>query len=317
MAPGSAPTNQYAFFDGRIVPIAEATVSVMNHALNYGTGVFGGLRAYWNAEQEQLFIFRPLDHFERFLQSTSLLRIQVPHTAEQLSDIVAELLRTENYQENVYIRPLAYKNLNGIGVRLHDVPDALTIWAIPFGRYIQNEEGAHVCFSSWNRVDDNAIPARGKISGSYANSALIKSDAVLSGYDEALVLNNDGHVSEASASNVFIVRKGVVITPPVSANVLEGITSRTLIQLLRDDLGIEVVEREIDRTEVYIADEVFLCGTGVQIAAVTKVEHRPIGSGQMGDITLRLRDLFRDVVNGRVEKYSHWLSPVYQKQRVV
>jgi branched-chain amino acid aminotransferase len=316
MAPSSTPTNQYAFFDGRIVPIAEATVSVMNHALNYGTGVFGGLRAYWNAKQEQLFVFRPLDHFERFLQSASLLRMNIPYTAEELSDIVAELLRAENYQENAYVRPLAYKNLNGIGVRLHDVPDALTIWAIPFGRYIQNEEGAHVTFSSWNRVDDNSIPARGKISGSYANSALIKSDAMLSGYDEALVLNNDGHVSEASASNIFIVRKGVVITPPVSSNVLEGITRRTIIELLRDDLGVEVVEREIDRTEVYIADEVFLCGTGVQVAAVTKVEHRTIGTGQMGDITLSVRDLYHDVVSGNVEKYSAWLSPVYQKEQV-
>jgi branched-chain amino acid aminotransferase len=310
MAPYSTPNNQYAFFDGRIVPIAEATISVMNHALNYGTGVFGGLRGYWNTDQQQLYVFRPLDHFERFLQSAALLRIQLPYGAEALTDIVAELLRTENFQENIYIRPLAYKNLNGIGVRLHDVPDALTIWAIPFGRYIQNEEGAHVCFSSWNRVDDNAIPARGKI------SALIKSDAVLSGYDEALVLNADGHVSEASASNIFIVRKGVVITPPVSSNVLEGITRRTMIQLLREDLGIEVVEREIDRTEVYIADEVFLCGTGVQVAAVTKVEHRPIGSGQMGDITLSLRDLYHDVVSGRVEKYRAWLSPVYQTEQV-
>jgi branched-chain amino acid aminotransferase len=286
----------------------------MNHALNYGTGVFGGLRAYWNDEQEQLFVFRPLDHFERFLQSASLLRIQVPYNKEELTEIVADLLRAENYHENAYIRPFAYKNLNGIGVRLHDVPDALTVWAIPFGRYIENEEGAHVCFSSWNRVDDNSIPARGKISGSYANSALIKSDAVLSGYDEALVLNNDGHVSEASAANIFIVRKGVVITPPVNANVLEGITRRTMIELLRDDLGVEVVERDIDRTEVYVADEVFLTGTGVQIAAVTKVEHRIIGSGQMGDITLTLRDLFHKVVSGRVEKYSGWLSPVYQQE---
>ncbi len=316
MAPSAAPTNQYAFFNGKIVPIAEATVSVMNHALNYGTGVFGGLRAYWNDQQEQLFVFRPQDHFERFLQSVSLLRMQFPYTPEELTNIVAELLRAENYRENAYVRPLAYKNLNGIGVRLHDVPDALTIWAIPFGRYIQNEEGAHVGFSSWNRVDDNSIPARGKVSGSYVNSALIKSDAILSGYDEALVLNSDGHVSEASAANIFMVRKGVVITPPVTSNILEGITRRTMIQLLRDDLGIEVVEREIDRTEVYISDEMFLCGTGVQIASITRVEHRTIGTGVMGEITQNLHDLYHEVVSGKVEKYSAWLSPVYEKEHV-
>jgi branched-chain amino acid aminotransferase len=307
--------NQFAFFDGKIVPIAEAKVSVMSHALNYGTGVFGGLRGYWNAEEEQLFVFRPLDHYERFLQSAALLRIHLPYTSAQLSEITMQLLRAEQFSQNCYIRPLAYKNFEGIGVRLHDIPDAFTIWAIPFGRYIQKEEGAHVCFSSWHRVDDNAIPARGKIAGSYANSALIKSDAVLAGYDEALVLNHDGHVSEASASNVFIVRKGVAITPPVNANVLEGITRRTLIQLLRDELGVEVVERDIDRTEVYLADEVFLCGTGVQIAAVTRVEHRQIGTGQMGDLTVQLRDLYHDVVNGRVAKYREWLSPVYTEVR--
>jgi branched-chain amino acid aminotransferase len=308
--------NRFAFFDGKIVPIEQAKVSVMSHALNYGTGVFGGLRGYWNADEEQLYVFRPTDHFERFLHSAALLRISLPYTPEQLTEIVAELLRSEGYRENCYIRPLAYKNFEGIGVRLHDIPDAFTIWAIPFGRYIQKEEGAHVCFSSWKRVDDNSIPARGKIAGSYANSALIKSDAVLSGYDEALVLNEDGHVSEASASNVFIIRKGVAITPPVTANVLEGITRRTIIDLLRDELGVEVVERDIDRTEVYLADEVFLCGTGVQIAAVTKVEHRLIGSGQMGEITKQLRDLYHSVVNGRVAGYRGWLSPVYLKEAV-
>lgn len=309
-------TANYAFFDGKIVPIAEAKVSVMNHAFNYGTAVFGGLRGYWNVEEQQLFVFRPVDHFERLINSASLMRIQIPHTAEALRDILLELLRTEGFRENCYVRPIAYKAFEGIGVRLHDVADALAIWAMPFGRYIQKEEGAHVCFSAWRRVDDNAIPARGKVSGAYANSALIKSDAVLSGYDEALVLNDDGHVSEASASNVFIIRKGVAITPPVNANVLEGITRRTIMQLLREDLGVEVIERDIDRTEVYLADEMFLCGTGVQIAAVTQVEHRPIGSGAMGEITIKLRDYYHQVVGGQIPKYRDWLTPVYVTEAV-
>lgn len=303
--------TRFAFFKGGIVPIEQANVSIMNHALNYGTAAFGGIRAYWNAEEEQLFIFRPVEHFTRLLQSAALLRMSFPWTAQDLTQHLIELLRAEGYRENCYVRPLAYKDLNGIGVRLHDVPDSLSMWAMPFVKYIENDGGAHVHFSAWRRVDDNAIPARGKIAGSYVNSALIKSDAVLSGYDEALVLNQDGHVSEASAANIFVVRNGVVLTPPVNSNVLEGITRRTIIQLLRDDLGVEVVERDIDRTEVYLAEEMFLCGTGVQIAAVTKVEHRLVGDGKLGEITRRVRDYQNDVLYGRVAKYREWLTPVY------
>lgn len=305
---------KYAFFNGRIVPFEQATISVMTHALNYGTAVFGGLRGYWNPEQEQLFVFRPLDHFERFIQSASLLRIKLDTTPQALTDTLMELLRHENYHETCYIRPLAYKSAEMIGVRLHDVADAFTMFAIPFGRYVENEEGLHVGFSAWRRVDDNAIPARGKVAGAYANSALIKSDAILSGYDEALVLTNDGHISESSAANVFVIRKGVVYTPPVQSDILEGIVRRSIIELLRVELDIEVVERDIDRTEIYIADEAFLCGTGVQVAAITRVEHRPIGTGKMGPITQRLRDTFFDVVSGRISRYHHWLTPVYEKQ---
>lgn len=304
---------KYAFFDGKIVPIAEAKVSVMTHGLNYGTGVFAGMRAYWNEDEEQLFIFRAAEHFERFIQSASLMRIEIPYSVNQLTSILTELLCTEGFRENCYIRPLAYKSTEGIGVRLHDIDDAMTMFAFPFGSYIPNEGGAHVTFSSWTRVSDNAIPPRGKVSGSYANAALIKSDALLSGYDEALVLNDQGHISEASAANVFMVRKGVVITPPIQADVLEGITRRTLIQIMREDMNLEVVERDIDRTEVFISDEVFLCGTGVQLASVTKVDHRPIGSGKMGDITRRVRDLYFDAATGRNPKYRHWLTPVYPK----
>ncbi|PJF28139.1 MAG: branched chain amino acid aminotransferase [Phototrophicales bacterium] len=304
---------KYAFFGGRIVPIEQATVSVMTHGLNYGTGVFGGMRAYWNADEEQLFIFRSADHFERLKQSASLLRIDIPYSVDQLTGILTELLCAEGFRENCYVRPLAYKATEGIGVRLHNLEDAFTMFAIPFGSYIPNENGAHVTFSAWTRVSDNAIPPRGKIAGSYANAALIKTDAELAGYDEALVLNSDGHVSEASTANVFIVRKGVVITPPVQADVLEGITRRTLMQIMREEMGLEVVERDIDRTEVFIADEIFLCGTGVQVAAVTKVEHRQVGSGRIGAITEAVRDRYFDIVSGRVPQYRSWLTPVYPK----
>ncbi|NWG17584.1 MAG: branched-chain amino acid transaminase [Chloroflexi bacterium] len=312
----SEATTRFAFFKGQIVPIESAKVSVMTHALNYGTGVFGGLRGYWNEEQEQLYVFRIRDHMKRFIQSASLIRIEVKYSADELVNIITELLRAEGWRENCYIRPLAYKASELIGVRLHNLDDDVTIFSLPFGRYIQNEEGAHVCFSAWRRVEDNAIPARGKIVGAYANSALIKTDAALSGYDEAIVLNEDGHISEMSAANFFMIRDGVAITPPKQSNVLEGIVRRSLIQLLRDEMGVEVVERDIDRTELYIADEAFMCGTGVQVAAITKVEHRSIGTGSIGPITDRLRNLFFDVVSGRVDKYRDWLTPVYQNEPV-
>jgi branched-chain amino acid aminotransferase len=310
---GMTAKPKFAFFEGKIVPIEEAKVGVMTHAFNYGTGVFAGMRAYWNADEEQLFIYRPYEHFERLHQSASLMRIKLPYTPDELTSILAELLRTEGFHENVYIRPVAYKSTEMIGVRLHDVDDGFTMFSLPFGSYIPNEDGAHVTFSAWRRVEDNAIPARGKVVGAYANSALIKSDAILAGFDEALVLNESGHVSESSASNIFMVRKGVLITPPIYSNVLEGITRRSLIEIARD-LGIEVVEREIDRTEVYIADEMFLCGTGVQVAAITRVDHRPIGNGKYGEITRTLRDRYFDAAHGRLNAYRHWLSPVYTEE---
>jgi branched-chain amino acid aminotransferase len=313
MSKMSLPPNgpKFAYFEGQIVPIEQAKISIMAHALNYGTAAFGGLRGYWNDEQHQLYLFRPIDHFTRLRQSADILMIDVPHTAEGLRDILIDLLRAEDYHENIYIRPLVYKAEPGIGVKLHDIKGDFCMFALPYGRYVSKEEGLSVGTSSWRRVDDTMIPARGKIAGAYANSALIKTEANLNGFDEAIVLSQDGHVSEASAANIFIYRKGKVITPPVSANVLEGITRQTIITLLTQELGLDVVEREIDRTELYSASEAFLTGTGVQIAAVTSVDHRKVGTGLMGDIVKQLRAVFFDVVRGELPKYHEWLQPVY------
>lgn len=310
MASRAARPN-YAFFEGEIVPFEQATLSVMNHTFNYGTGAFGGLRGFWNEEEEELFVFRPLDHFKRLLNSARLLTFELDYTPQQLADILFELLRREGWRENVYIRPLVYVKNEQIGVKLHDLDYGITMFSLPFGSYVPNEEGTSVTFSSWHRVDDNVIPARGKIIGAYANSALIKTDAQRAGFDEALVLNTDGHVSEGSAANFFMVRDEMVITPPTTANILEGITRRSVIQLLRHEMGLDVVERPIDRTEVYLAEEAFFCGTGVQVAAITSVDHRPVGTGQIGPIVSRLRELYFDVVTGRVEKYRFWNAPVY------
>jgi len=306
----------YAYFKGKIVPYSEAKVGVLTHGLNYGTSVFGGMRAYWNDEEEQLFIFRSQDHYRRLLHSAHIMFMELDHTPESLTAATVELLRAEGFRCDVYIRPLAFKADEIIGVKLHGLHDELSIVAVAFERYVANDTNAHVTFSSWRRVDDNMIPARGKVSGAYANSALIKTDAVNAGFDEALVLTQDGHVSEGSAMNIFMARNGTLITPPVTDNILEGITRRTVIELAREELGIPVVERPIDRTEVYLSDEFFMTGTAAAVTAVTRVDYRVIGRGEMGPITTRLRELYARVVRGRHPKYRHWLTPVYVAEKI-
>jgi branched-chain amino acid aminotransferase len=301
----------FAYFQGRIVPYSEAKIGVMTHALNYGTGAFGGIRGYWNPEQEQLYIFRPADHLKRLLNSAKLLSAQIDQSIEDITRIMLELVRKEGYNEDIYIRPLIYKADEIIGVKLHGLRDELTVFAIPFSRYIEKDEGAHVTFSSWRRIDDNAIPARGKLTGAYINSAFIKTDAVRSGFDEALVLTNEGHVSEGSAMNFFMLRDGVLITPPVTDNILEGITRRTIMTLAEQELGLTVLERSIDKTEVFLCEEAFMTGSAAQVTAVTRVDHRPIGSGVMGMVTTQLRQLFDDAVRGRLPAYKEWLEPVF------
>lgn len=308
---GPEVSTRYAFFEGSIVPIEQAKVSIMTHTFNYGTGCFEGLRAYWNADEEQLFIFRMPEHYERLHRSARILHCTVGYSVEQLCEITVDLLRREGYREDSYVRPLVYKAAEGIGVRLHNLRDAVAMFATPFGRYVEDEEGCRAVTSSWRRADDNIIPPRAKAIGAYLNSALCKTDAMLSGFDEAIVLTNDGHVSEGSAENLFLVRQGVLSTPGEGDNILEGITRETVMELAREELGVEVQVRPVDRTELYVADEVFFCGTGVQIAAVASVDHRPVGEGGMGPITERLRDLYFAIVRGQNAKYRHWCTPVY------
>jgi len=303
----------YAFFRGKIVPYSDAKVGVLTHALNYGTAVFGGLRGYWNSEQEQLFVFRPYDHFRRFLDSSRLLNMELGYTPSNLVEVTIDLLRKENYHRDVYIRPLAYKADELIGVKLHDLTDELSIVVVPMAKYVANDTNAHVTISSWRRVDDNAIPARGKISGAYANSALVKTDALRAGFDEAIVLTQDGHISEGSAMNIFMVRNGAIITPPATENILEGITRRTIIELAREEMGLTVVERPVDRTEIYLCEELFMTGTAAEVTAITRVDYRLVGNGVMGPITTHLRESFEEVVRGRFRKYNRWVEPVYIK----
>lgn len=297
---------KHVFFEGKIVPFEEAKVSVATHAFNYGTAVFGGIRGYWNDEKEKIYIFRPYDHYKRLLNSGRMMNMQIPFDEESLIQLTLDLVRMEGWRTDIYIRPLIYKADMGIGVRLHDLRDELTVFSMPFKQYVKNDTNAHVTVSSWRRLDDNMIPARGKVSGAYANSALIKTDAHQAGFDEALVLNQNGHISEGSAMNIFMVRDGTVITPPVTDNILEGITRRTAMELAKNELGLAVVERPIDRTELYICEELFMTGSAAQIVAITRVDFRPVGKGEMGPVAGKLREIFGNIVRAKIPKYAHW-----------
>jgi len=298
--------SKHAFFEGKIVPLADAKVNIATHGFLYGTAVFSGMRAYWNEEQQSLFVFRPYDHFRRLLHSARIMSMQSLYDEEGLIQLTVDLLKTDSWQQDVYLRPTFYKADMGIGVRLHNLKDEFSMFVTAFDKYVANDTNAHVTISSWRRIDDNAIPARGKISGAYANSALIKTDANLAGFDEALVLDSNGHISEGSAMNIFMLRDGVLVTPPVTDNILEGITRKSIIELARKELGLEVVERSIDRTEVFVAEEMFMTGTAAQVTAVTKVDHRPVGAGVMGPITTKFRTLYEDILRGKNNKYLHW-----------
>lgn len=302
---------KYAYFKGEIVPIEDAKISIMTHAFNYGTGVFEGIRAYWNEKDEQLYVFRLPEHYDRLQKSCGIVKINLGMTTQELCDITCDLLRKEEFKADAYIRPVAYKASEIIGVRLHDLEDGFCIFAVPFGRYIEKEEGARTAVSSWRRIDDNAAPARCKITGVYINSALSKTEVMERGFDEAIVLTHDGHVSEGSAENIFLVRDGALITPSASENILEGITRRTIMELAKAEFGLDTTERQIDRSELYIADEVFFCGTGVQVAAVVEIDGRPIGKGKIGPFVEKMRNLYFDVAKAKVKKYRHWCTPVY------
>ncbi|HEX5506780.1 MAG TPA: branched-chain amino acid transaminase [Thermomicrobiales bacterium] len=301
----------YAYFDGRIVPIEEAKVSVATHALQYGTGVFGGIRGYLDQDGSTINIFRLPDHFRRFTQSAGLIKVRLPLPPAGLGDLAVELTRRNHPTGNVYFRPYAYKAGHDLGPTLTGIADGFALYMLPLDDYYGGEEshGLAVMVSSWQRLADSAIPARGKVSGAYVNSAIAKDEAQVYGFDDAILLNERGKVSEGSGCNLFMVRNGVVITPPVTANILEGITRRTLLQLARD-AGIPTAERDIDRTELYIADELFFCGTGVQVTYIGQVDRRPVGAGALGPITRQLQTRFFDIVRGKAPEYAHWLTQV-------
>lgn len=304
-----ADPNLIVYFRGEYMPLGEARVGILTHALHYGTGVFEGIRGYWNDAEQQIFLVRPREHYERWKQNCGILHIDVPESAEQLCEITRELARRNAFQTDIYVRPLAYKAAERVGLRTDD-ENAFALVALPFGAYLP-DKGLHAGVSAWRRIDDNAIPARGKICGAYVNSVLASDDARRAGFDEALLLNQSGHVAEGATCNIFMVRKGQLITPSITENVLEGITRDSVMELARQQLGLAVVERPIDRSELYVCDELFLTGTAVGIAPVVRVDHRPVGDGETGSITSEMRRLYFDAVRGYLPAYRRWLLPAF------
>ncbi len=306
--PGSLD-DLICYFEGEWVPMRDAKVSIMTHAFMYGTAPFEGIRAYWNEEQGRLYGLKLREHVERIRQSCRILLMENVPSVDELTGLIVETVRRNGFREDAYIRPSFYKSTRAIGVRLHDLENELYIIALPFGNYIDTESGVRLMTSSWRRNADEALPARGKIVGGYVNMAFQKTEAELNGFDEALVLTAGGHVNEASAANLFVVRDGVAITPPVSDDLLEGVTRKAILEILANE-GIPTETRSIDRSELYVADEALLCGTGVQVSPVIEVDHRPVGSGQIGPIGRLVRERYFEAVRGRLPEYSHWLTPI-------
>jgi len=303
----------YAFFQGKFLPLSEAKLGVMTNFLHYGTGVFEGIRGNWNEEQKQIYLFRPKEHYERLHNGCRVLKIDLPYTVDELCQITVELVERCGFQEDVYIRPLAYKSSESLYVRLYDLDSDFLAFVIPWGPYLRVDK-ARCGVSSWRRPSDDMLPPQVKITGIYANSALAKTEAHDNGFDETIMLTQDGYVSEGSGENIFLVIDGKLVTPASYSSILMGITRDTVIKLARNELGIEVLERQVDRSELYIAEESFLTGTAANVTAITEIDHRKIGNGEIGEITKKLQKLYSDIIRGRNPKYLKWCMPVYKNK---
>jgi branched-chain amino acid aminotransferase len=305
----AASDAEWCYHGGEFVKMGDVRISPATHALNYGTGAFEGIRAYWSESRGTMQVLKMQEHYERFEKSCRFLRIELKHTVDELCEITLEILKRNAPREDTYIRPLAYKAAESVGVKLIPVDDELSIFTVPMGNYVELT-GLRCCVSSWRRISDASIPARGKLTGSYINTALAVDEAQRAGYDDAIFLTHDGHVSEASAANIFLLRKGGLVTPPVTADILEGITRDAVMELAEKELGMPVAQRDVDRTELYAADEVFLTGTGFQIAPVVEVDGRAVGTGRIGPVAGRLQELYFKAARGENPDYAGWTVAV-------
>ncbi|HUU64816.1 MAG TPA: branched-chain amino acid transaminase [Dehalococcoidales bacterium] len=302
----------YAFFKNQFVPLAEAKINVMTQALHYGTAIFEGIRGNWNSQQKQIYLFRLKEHYQRLLDGCRVIRIKLPYTVDELCQTSVELAQKCGFEEDIYVRPVAYKSSEALGVRVHDISDDYVVFIIPWGRYLDVDK-ARCVVSSWQRPGNNAAPPQAKIMGNYATNALAKSDAVESGFDEAIMLSPDGYVSEGSGENIFLVKDEKLVTPAIYSNILPGITRDSVIKLAQNELGLETIERPVVRGELYTADECFLTGTAAHVTPVSEIDHRQIGDGEIGGITKKLQKIYAEVIRGENRKYLDWCTPVYKK----
>ena len=300
---------EYVYFEGKIVPENEAKISIKTNSLHYGTAIFEGIRAYYDKDTDKMWGLFFKEHYQRLFQNMKVLNMEIEESIDDLVEITKELILINKIKSDIYIRPLVYFADLKISPKLIGYTAKIAIYTYPLGDYIDINEGIKAIVSSWTRLNDNMIPPRLKVAGAYVNSAFSKTEAILAGADEAIVLNKNGYVSEGSAENIFIVRNGKLITPPVSDDILEGITRNAIITIAKD-LGYEVEERHIARTELYVADEVFFCGTGAQVSPVVEIDNRKIGDGKPGKITKEIQNVYFDAVRGKIEKYRDWVIPI-------
>lgn len=301
----------FAYHEGQYVPMEKATISILTHGFNYGTGLFEGIRGYYSSAENNILVFRLKEHVDRFVRNFNILCMEIPETAQDIENVCLEVVRRSGFREGVYIRPICYKSDHSLGPTVRGIKSSFSCYVIKLGDYVNISDGLDVAVSSWRRLSDNAIPSRAKSTGSYINSSLAATEAKQAGFHEAIFLREDGAVAEGSAMNLFMVQGGKLITPPPTADILLGITRNTVIELAGDVLGIEVIERSIARTELYVCDELFFCGTGAQVAPVRSVDRRLVGNGKPGSVTKQLQDLYFEVVLGRVPEYRHWCTPAY------
>ncbi|MQG19023.1 MAG: branched-chain amino acid transaminase [SAR202 cluster bacterium] len=298
-----------AYFKGKVVPISDANINIMTHALHYGTAIFEGIRGNWNESEQKLYVFKLKEHYQRLLQGCKIMMMDIPYSVDDLCEITINLLKETKHKQDVYIRPIAYKSEELVAnLKLHEIEDDFNLIVIPFGAYLDTEGTIRCTTSSWRRMEDTNVPPRIKVSGNYVNSILAKTEAVLAGFDEAILLNGNGVVSEGSGENLFLVINNELHTPELSDNILTGITRDSIKTIAQNDLKIPVIERRINRSEIYLADEMFLTGTAAHVTAVGELDNRTIGSGSIGPVTKQIQKIYSKAIRGQDPKYLNWCT---------
>jgi branched-chain amino acid aminotransferase len=298
--------SEYIWMDGEFIRWDKAKVHVLTHALHYGTGVFEGIRAYWNGNN--LLIFRLEDHIQRLINSAKVYWMDLPYNANGFKDIILELCRKNQLKTGSYIRPIVFRGLGEFGLNLLDSPVQCVIAAFPLGAYLK-EGGVKVCTSSWRRIPDDSIPSTSKTCGAYVTSSLAKAEANMRGFDEAILLDDKGFLAEGSGENIFLIKEGILHTPPISNSILQGITRKSVIEIAIDQQFM-VKEQSLLKSELFVSDEAFFTGTAAEITPILEVDNRKIGNGSEGKITLTLKKILSDAVLGKISKYKSWITTV-------